>query len=201
MKSTPLTLSALGAAAVLALAGCSAPEPNNPAEHSTHDMDTTSPSDASVDAAQNEADEMFASMMVVHHEQAIEMSDILLSKRGLAPEIQQLAQDIKDAQSPEIETLRTWQEQWNVPSEQPHSMGEDDGMVSEENLEKLRQAEADEGATLYLEQMIAHHEGAVEMAEQELSEGRFAQAKDMAQRIVDSQTAEIEQMNDLLSTH
>lgn len=201
MKSTPLTLSALGAAAVLALAGCSAPEPNNPAEHSTHDMGTTSPSDASVDAAQNEADKMFASMMVVHHEQAIEMSDILLSKRGLAPEIQQLAQDIKDAQSPEIETLRTWQEQWNVPSEQPHSMGEDDGMVSEENLEKLRQAEADEGATLYLEQMIAHHEGAVEMAEQELSEGRFAQAKDMAQRIVDSQTAEIEQMNDLLSTH
>ncbi|MGX1751270.1 DUF305 domain-containing protein [Glutamicibacter protophormiae] len=201
MKSTPLTLSALGAAAVLALAGCSAPEPNNPAEYSTHDMGTTSPSDASVDAAQNEADEMFASMMVVHHEQAIEMSDILLSKRGLAPEIQQLAQDIKDAQSPEIETLRTWQEQWNVPSEQPHSMGEDDGMVSEENLEKLRQAEADEGATLYLEQMIAHHEGAVEMAEQELSEGRFAQAKDMAQRIVDSQTAEIEQMNDLLSTH
>ena len=49
--------------------------------------------------------------------------------------------------------------------------------------------------------MITHHEGAVEMAEQELSEGRFAQAKDMAQRIVDTQTAEIEQMNDLLSAH
>lgn len=201
MKSIPLTLSALGAAAVLALAGCSAPEPNNPAEHSTHDMGTASPSDASVGAAQNDADEMFASMMVVHHEQAIEMSDILLSKQGLDAEIQQLAQGIKDAQGPEIRTLRSWQEQWNVPSEQPHSMGEDDGMVSEANLEKLRQAEADEGTTLYLEQMVAHHEGAVEMAEVELSDGRFAQAKDMAQRIVDSQTAEIEQMNDLLSTY
>ena len=129
------------------------------------------------------------------------MSDILLSKQGLAPEIQQLAQDIKEAQGPEIQTLRTWQEQWNVPSDQPHSMGEDDGMVSDENLEKLRQTTAEEGTTLYLEQMITHHEGAVEMAEQELSEGRFAQAKDMAQRIVDTQTAEIEQMNDLLSAH
>lgn len=201
MKSTPLTLSALGAAAALALAGCSAPEPNDPAEHSTHDMSAAPPSNESVNAAQNEADEMFASMMVIHHEQAIEMSDILLSKQGLAPEIQQLAQDIKEAQGPEIQTLRTWQEQWNVPSDQPHSMGEDDGMVSDENLEKLRQATTEEGTTLYLEQMITHHEGAVEMAEQELSEGRFAQAKDMAQRIVDTQTAEIEQMNDLLSAH
>ena len=62
MKSTPLTLSALGAAAALALAGCSAPEPNDPAEHSTHDMSAAPPSDESVNAAQNEADEMFASM-------------------------------------------------------------------------------------------------------------------------------------------
>ncbi len=199
MKHTPLALSALGAAAVLALAGCSAAEPNDMIDHSTHGVDTASPSGASLDAAQNQADEMFTSMMVEHHEQAIEMSDILLSKQGLAPEIQQLAQDIKDAQGPEIEVLRTWQEQWNVASEQPHSMGEDDGMISEANLEKLRQAETDEGTTLYLTQMIAHHEGAVEMAENQLSEGRFAQAKDMAQRIVDTQSAEIEQMNALLS--
>jgi len=52
-------------------------------------------------------DQMFAAMMIPHHEQAIEMSELALSKSS-NQEILVLAQEIKDAQSPEIEQMKTW---------------------------------------------------------------------------------------------
>ena len=169
-------------AALLLLAGCT---------------NTDTPA---ADAAHNDADVMFAAMMIPHHEQAIEMSDLVLNAGEIDPAVATLAQQIKDAQGPEIETLRGWLEEWGAApaGDVMEGMDHGDGMMSDTDMDALEAAGDDEVTRLYLEQMIVHHEGAIDMAEAELSEGRFPAALEMARTIIDTQTGEIATMRDLL---
>lgn len=193
-------------AATLALAGCgasqtapAAPSGASPMDHSGHSMPMGTPSSSSSQGAFNAADAMFAQMMIPHHEQAVEMSGIVLAKPGLDARVAQLAERIKAAQAPEIATQRGWLAAWNQPSAMAADAGHGmEGMVSDEDLAALKAADAAEGATLFLTQMIAHHEGALTMAKSELSTGAHPEAVAMAQSIVDSQTTEIDQMKSLL---
>ena len=183
MRTTRALLTTSSAlAALLLLAGCAG-------------ADTPA-----ADAAHNDADVMFATMMIPHHEQAIEMSDLVLAAGEVDPEVAMLAQQIKDAQGPEIETLRGWLEDWGADpsSDLMHDMDHGDGMMSESDMDELEAAGPDEISRLYLEQMIVHHEGAIDMAQTELEEGRFPAALEMAEAIVDAQTEEIATMRELL---
>ncbi|WAP50570.1 DUF305 domain-containing protein [Arthrobacter sp. ATA002] len=146
----------------------------------------------------NSADTMFAQMMIVHHQQAMEMSDIVLAKDGLDPEIVQLAENIKAAQAPEIETMNTWLRNWGEPA---HVSGEMpmDGMVNPEGLAQLQAAQGAEAARLFLIQMIAHHEGAIAMAEEEVSNGSAPEAVELARSVISEQEAEITDMDGLLA--
>ena len=88
-------------AAALALAACS-----NDADHAGMPMGNSSAGDF------NQADVMFAQMMIPHHQQAIDMSDIILAKEGVHPEVTALAEQIKAAQQPEIDTMNRWLSAW-----------------------------------------------------------------------------------------
>jgi uncharacterized protein (DUF305 family) len=66
-------------------------------------------------AAHNQADMMFARMMIPHHQQAIEMSDMILGKQGIDPRVVDLAKQIKAAQGPEIQQMQGWLNQWGMP--------------------------------------------------------------------------------------
>ncbi len=66
-------------------------------------------------AAHNMADAHFAQMMIPHHQQAIEMSDIILAKQGIDPRVVDLAIQVKAAQSPEIAQMQGWLSQWGMP--------------------------------------------------------------------------------------
>lgn len=182
---------ALGALATsLVLTGC--------ASGGTSTGETVSPAASEQTSVQrNAADEMFATMMIPHHEQAIAMSDIVLAKPDVAPEVLDLAQRIKDAQGPEIEQLQTWLEEWDVRSED--GMGHMDGMMSEDDMAALESAAGAEASRLFLQQMIAHHEGAVAMAETEVEQGSHPDVVAMAQAIIDAQQAEIAEMQQLLT--
>jgi uncharacterized protein (DUF305 family) len=185
-------------------------------DHSGMDMSggsmsegTSSSDDQSAEdgAAFNDADVMFAQMMIPHHEQAIEMSDVILGKEGVDSEITDLATQIKEAQGPEIEQLSTWLDEWGA--EQPDdsmdmdhgSMGDDSmgGMMSEEDMQALEDAEGAEAGRLFLEQMIVHHEGAIEMAQTEVGDGAHDGAVEMAGAIIDGQSSEIQTMEGLLA--
>lgn len=211
MKTTRFALPAalLPAAlltATLALAGCSgtpAAPAAQPVDHSGHSMSMGAPSGGPSSAAPqgmfNAADAMFAQMMIPHHEQAVEMSDIVLAKPGLEPRVVKLARQIKAAQAPEIATQRGWLAAWGQPSAMAADAGHGmDGMMTADDLAKLKAAAAPEAARLFLTQMIAHHEGAVTMAQSELGGGSNAEAVAMARSIIDSQTAEIDGMKTLL---
>ena len=184
-------------ASVLAVAGCSGSE--EPAEH---DMSTMAGSESGDGTAHNEADMMFAQMMIPHHEQAVEMADVVLAKGGTNPEVTALATEIKAAQAPEIEQLDQWLDSWGAERTAEEHNGHDamSGMMTEEDMQALDGATPPESDRLFLEQMIAHHEGAVEMAQTEVETGSDPAAVEMAQTIVDTQTAEIETMENLLAS-
>ncbi|MDF9276837.1 DUF305 domain-containing protein [Arthrobacter sp. EH-1B-1] len=190
-----LSLSALGVAAVVMLAGCGAADPGESAAGS---------SGSEVSGEHNDADVMFAQMMIPHHEQAVQMSDVVLAKDGLSPEITELATQVKDAQAPEIETMTGWLDAWGEPVEGHHmesADGEDgmDGMLSEDQMGELEVAQGEEAARMFLESMTAHHNGAVDMAQEEIENGENPEAIALAEDIVETQEAEIEEMKELLA--
>lgn len=161
-----------------------------------------------VDPEHNDADVMFAQMMLPHHRQAIEMSDVLLAKADVDEDVVALAEQIKAAQDPEIEEMTAFLEGWGeeVPADDMQGMNHDmgdggmSGMMSPEQMQQLEEANGPEAARLFLEQMIEHHTGAVEMAQKQLDAGQNPQALELAQTIVDSQQTEITQMQELLAT-
>lgn len=196
-KNLPISAAAL--AAVMALAGCSTPGTSG-GSSSMPGMDhsTMGSSAAPAAADHNGSDTMFVQGMIPHHAQAVEMSDIILKKQGVDARITALATKIKAAQAPEIEKMTGWLKAWNEPTQAPggHSMT---GMMSGEDLTQLDAAEGTEAAKLFLRQMIAHHEGAVEMANAEVRSGNNAEAIQLAKDIAASQTDEIQEMKELLA--
>lgn len=137
-------------------------------------------------------DLMFASMMVPHHEQAIEMSEMALAK-STNPEVIELATEIKNAQSPEIAEMKSWGD-LTMGSHMGHSM---DGMLSDDEMTALNSASGDEFDRLFLEGMIKHHEGAIEMAEM-VVDSQNTRASALGKEIIETQRLEIARMKELL---
>ncbi|WP_346926758.1 DUF305 domain-containing protein [uncultured Arthrobacter sp.] len=147
----------------------------------------------------NEADTMFAQGMIPHHEQAVEMSEMMLQKKDIPASVTDLATRIKAAQAPEIETMTGWLKTWNESATMGagHSM---DGMMGEGDMKQLESAQGTEAAKLFLTQMVTHHQGAIMMAQTEMSQGKNAEAIQLSKDIVTAQEAEIKEMQDLLAT-
>lgn len=191
---------------------------------------STTASSSAPGAAQthNNADVQFAQMMIVHHQGAIEMAD--LAAAGAAnQQVKDLAATIKAAQAPEIEEMTGWLQAWGapvsplsapasssavdgLPGMDHGNMGGDSsagssgmdvtmqGMMSDEQLSQLTDAAGAEFDRMFLEMMIVHHQGAVQMAQTELADGANPDARALAESIKTSQTAEIATMQQLLAT-
>jgi len=194
------TLLVAAMAAILALIGCGSDEPQN-------DIRTAPNGDEFSDA-----DVAFATDMIQHHAQALQMVDMTVG-RTLDPEVQQLTDDIRAAQGPEIELMAGWLTDWDMPV--PETVGVDanagghgdmemdsdmPGMMTEEQMSELEAAQGDVFRDMWLEMMIMHHQGAVEMAETEQSEGTFGAAIDLAESIETSQRDEIDVMEQLIDS-
>jgi uncharacterized protein (DUF305 family) len=207
----PATLTAL---AVLGLAGCdsqadtkaasatgpSVIAPGKPGEENR----TLSPEDAATqqgDDSPNSADVEYARMMIQHHEQALEMTE-LVPKRAESTQIKKLAERMSAAQGPEIDAMRGWLKT-HGKKEQPQGHGGHDhaampGMASAGQLKNLRAAEGKAFDQLFLTLMITHHEGAVTMAADVKAQGNNVQIEEMADDVIAQQTSEITRMRQLM---
>lgn len=160
----------------------------------------------------NDADVEFATEMIRHHADALVMVD-MTQGRDLSPELARLTEDIRAAQAPEIESMVDWLTAWGeeVPeTSRDHvnshmgSHGDDEGSgmdgmgMDPDDLAMLEDAEGSAFESMWLEMMIEHHEGAVEMAEAQQEDGLFADAVALAESIESSQGSEIELMEDML---
>lgn len=215
MNKNLFAFSTAAVAITLALSGCAGG--SGSAGSSTPAMDHSSPAGAAPPAGSpastadhNAADATFARMMIPHHAQAVQMSDMILRKQQIPAPVTALATRIKAAQGPEIETMTRWLTSWNEPVTMPsdhasghasgHAMdGGMAGMMGEEDLKKLDAAQGTAAAKLFLTQMIAHHEGAVTMARTESSSGKYPDALQLSKDIASSQEAEIREMKELLA--
>lgn len=152
-------------------------------------------------------DTSFAKMMVAHHKQAVEMADIGIAKAS-SPDVKELASKIRAEQEPEIQRMTGWLQTWNEPvdialSTDPgmagHDMGADvPGMMTMEEMQKLQGATGTEFDKVFLEMMIKHHEGAIEMARQQVNTGKFTEGLELARDVVRTQESEVKTMRALL---
>ncbi|ABW15090.1 protein of unknown function DUF305 [Parafrankia sp. EAN1pec] len=150
----------------------------------------------------NDADVMFAQMMIPHHQQAVEMAE-LAPGRAANPAVLTLAKQIGTAQAPEIKTMTGWLEAWGEPTAMPGAGGHgtnDMGMMSEDDTAALQGASGSGFDRMFLEMMIQHHGGAIEMARTEQRDGQFPDAVALARTIESTQTTEVETMKVLLGT-
>jgi uncharacterized protein (DUF305 family) len=179
MRRTLLAASA--AAVLLVAAGCG---------NVNQDADAGSP--------HNEADVAFAEMMIPHHQQAIEMAK-LAETRADSDDVKSLASAIEAAQDPEIQTMQGWLDSWGEDGTS-HEMSHDEmpGMVDAKTMGELGKATGAEFDRLFLTSMIAHHEGAIAMAESEKTDGVHKGSLQLADAIIETQTAEIKRMRAML---
>lgn len=148
----------------------------------------------------NDTDVSFAMPMIDHHNQAITMAETMLAKTGVDPRVTKLAQQIKDAQGPEITMMDSWVKAWGATDDSMPGMDMSTGSMSDEDMSALVSATGPAADKLFLQQMIQHHQGAIEMATVELQSGENPDARDLATKIIADQTAEIAEMSAILAT-
>jgi|SRR5215207_6598168 uncharacterized protein (DUF305 family) len=152
-------------------------------------------------AGYNADDVAFATNMIPHHQQAVDLA-ALVPDRSTSPEIIALAQQISAAQQPEINVMKVFLVQWNenpdANSGHAGHGGAMKGMVDEATMTKLESLNGVDFDKLWLESMISHHQGAIEMAKAEVANGDNVDAKALAKNIVATQEAEIGQMKQML---
>lgn len=206
----PVAITAL----TLVLAGCaeSAEDANSPSTTASAGG-ASGGTQTAVDEAHNGADTTFAQMMIVHHEGAIEMADLAVEKAD-SEEVRALGEDISAAQGPEIEKMQSWLSAWGEEPAPASGTGgmdhgdmdmgdmdmgamEMDGMDQQEVMAQLQTLSGTDFDQRFLELMIMHHRGAVEMAESELQDGRNPQALELAQKIIDDQRDEMVTMEQM----
>jgi uncharacterized protein (DUF305 family) len=173
-----------------------------------------------VSAQHNDVDVAFAQSMVPHHQQAIEMAEIA-TDRAQRAEVKSLAEQIRNAQGPEITQLTGFLTAWGaeVPAaggRMDHSgmtgmngaemtamdgpgQGDMPGMMTDAQMNELRNATGSEFDTMFLKRMIEHHRSAASDAQREVEDGSNPEAKQLAATIVADQTAEIGRMQKLLA--
>ncbi|MFC9386929.1 DUF305 domain-containing protein [Streptomyces venezuelae] len=147
----------------------------------------------------NDADVMFAQMMIPHHEQALEMAG-LAAGRAEDPEVRKLVAAIERAQDPEIQKMKGWLKGWGRPESAGHGSGGHGmaGMMSEQDMKDLAALKGRAFDRKFAELMIAHHDGAVAMAKDEQNNGRNATAKALADDVVRTQSAEVAALKKIL---
>ena len=188
-------------ATALFVSACSEPAGSSSDSHTDHQQ-SDEPAVSAEPAGYNADDVAFATNMIPHHQQAVDLS-ALVPDRSTNPEVTKLASDIAAAQGPEIETMKVFLVQWNENPDTNTGSGHGghgvmQGMVDEATMARLESLKGAEFDTLWLQSMIGHHQGAIEMAKAEVANGENVDAKGMANDIITTQQAEIGQMKQML---
>ena len=149
----------------------------------------------------NDADVLFAQTMIPHQQRAVEMSDMILAKDGVSPDVAVVAGEIRDAQWSEMHTLTTWLEARDQPAEPtPDSnTAEGKGLLSTAEVAALEAAQGTEASRIYLESMTAHHEAAIDKYRLQVGSGQNEEVLTLAHGVYQDRFPQIERMNGLLA--
>lgn len=174
---------------------------DNTATDTSVSVESPSGSDAAITL--NDADIVFAQGMIAHHEQAIEMAEFALDPAaGAGAAVIDLATRISQAQDGEIGLMTSWLtaagQSITMDMSDGHDMSSMDGMMSADEMDELAAATGADFDRMWLEMMIAHHEGAISQSEDVVADGSNADVIALAQQIITTQQGEIDEMRALL---
>ncbi|ANZ38035.1 hypothetical protein BBK82_20205 [Lentzea guizhouensis] len=195
------------AVAVLALAGCGGgdavvPEGQQQQAHGHGAATSTAPPPAAT-ARFNDADVMFAQMMVAHLQQGIDLA-VVAKAMATGPKVKELAGAVDSTQREELEMLKGWLKLWGKPeqpSSDPNVHAAHGGMplLDAKVISDVKDRSKEEFDLAYLNLMTGHQGGAVEMAQTELKDGSNPETTAYAQRVRDSRSGQIQQMLTLIN--
>lgn len=162
----------------------------------SYDMNAAMTGDADID---------FATMMIPHHQGAIDMAKVQLD-HGKDPELRKLSEAIVGAQESEIAFMKGWLAKHPAPTGgAEHAQHMPAGMAYMAGMEKMN---ADMNAAMtgdpdrdFVTMMIPHHQGAIDMARVQLEHGKDAELHKLSEGIIKAQESEIAFMKDWLARH
>lgn len=144
-------------------------------------------------------DVAFLENIVVHHQQGLELA-AMVRGQSADPELAVLADRIAAQQRMELQGCQAQLLQWEAPGGRPGQDHPDDipGMLDMDTMDTLRSLRGPQFDNLWLRSMIAHHRGAITLAQNEIEHGESPEAISIAHSLLPFQQAEINQMNRLL---
>ena len=142
------------------------------------------------------ADVMFLQMMIPHHQQAVDISNLAL-KTSKDAELLALAKTIRDAQTTEITQMKAWLKDAGAGTDMGHSMDGMGGMLDDTELSALAAATGKKFDILWLKGMIGHHDGAIHMTTM-INDAKNVDIKRFGENVVKDQSAQIKQMEAML---
>jgi uncharacterized protein (DUF305 family) len=208
----PLAVVSLAALAVLGAGGCDSGSdakpaaetgpsvlvPGKPGEANRKMSAEDAARQRTDDDSPNSADVSYARMMIEHHAQALEMTE-LVPDRAESAKVKALAERIAAAQKPEIAGMQGWlKEHGKDDKGTGHEHATMPGMATEAQLKKLRSARGEAFDQLFLTLMITHHQGAITMATDVKGQGNNVRIEEMADDVIAQQTSEITRMRDMV---
>jgi uncharacterized protein (DUF305 family) len=146
--------------------------------------------------APNDADVTFTQNMIPHHQQAIEMAKLVDSHTD-RPELRTLADSIVASQGQEVTQLQGWLRSWGkpeTPAGMAHGGMEMPGTMSEADMNHLMDLQNEKFDLAFVEMMAEHHRGAIDMANTELQDGSLPEVKQFAQKVINDQQREVDQL-------
>ena len=187
-------------AALVTITACSS-SGNQSATSGTRSAGSSAASTATpATSAHNQADVTFAQNGIPHHQQAIPMSDDILGKQGIDPRVVQLATQFKADQGPELQQMQSWLSQWGQPTLSMTPGMEMPGMLPDQDLAALKNAQGVDATKRFLTGMIECHEGTIAMAEDEIKDGQYPPAVALAHSISTREQQENTTMQGILDS-
>ncbi|QXE38196.1 DUF305 domain-containing protein [Streptomyces sp. GMY02] len=152
---------------------------------------------AAPDNTPNSADFNYAQMMIVHHGQALKMTELVEARAG-SEAVKRLGERIAASQKPEIESMKGWlKSQGGAKQQHGHDHATMPGMATEAQLAQLRAAKGKAFDELFLKLMTVHHQGAITMATEVLTDGKNVLVEEMANEVIAQQTVEMNRMRSM----
>jgi len=148
----------------------------------------------------NQLDVEFVRMMIPHHTQGLQIA-ALAAGRAADPQIVGIAERIRASQLPEVTMMRNWLAARKLPVEDPrvaHDHTNMPGMQTPEAIDALAGLSGAEFDKRFVALMTAHHEGAIQMAQNVLKVGRSQEIDELANGIMSDQTIEIRRMREVV---